>query len=932
MPSTIQWRGDAPAVAQITTITLGGSVASGDEVTMTINSKVVTVVASSASLSALATALATAWNASDIAEFAEVTATADATVLTLTADTAGKPFTVAVAGKGEGQLSIVESTPGTSGTNEVQQFYFTPAPTGGFYSITFAGETTTPLSFSASAATVQAALIALATPVSGDITVTGSGTAASPFVLTFAGNYAATNVSQITVNATGLSGGGTVTVTTIREGSAFSQSAPLWSVTSPDEGIASWGLYAGGDDPVLIGEFDWNEDPANVTAAFVSAGYANYGVTVTGGPSQTTNHFAYYIHAANLTSAYDPAVNPILIVYGGELTVVSNGGLAPGYEYEVVNAGGASAGTFTLSDGVDTTSALAFNATGDTIAAEVLDDIAGVAEYEWVEGSSVLGVNLFRRAVSNLTALTIDTGSLTGTASVQTACNGGGAAVDELQRVYHNGTGGTLTLTFSGQTTAPIPFNASASQVRDALEALSNITASDLTVTGAGTSADPWYVTFGGSLSETNVAQLTGSGANLTGGITATISTTTAGSGPTDEVQTITISGASSGTFTLSFGGQTTDDIAYDAAASVVEDKLEALSTIGTGNVTVTGDAGGPYTVTFTSALGDQAVALLTGDNDDLVGTSLITATSATLVDSTGPAHADEPLNYVGGALPANGDTLVFLDSDADCLYGLDVLASVTLAELRIDASFTGAIGLPDYDEDGDYYQYRDRYLEVSASVVTIGGGDGPGSPRVKVDLKAVASEINVLSTGQPEALGRKAVALLGTHADNVLNVISGSVDIAPDPGAASTLATARISFVDNPASDSDVRFGDNVTLGTVLVQGGEVSISSDTTDLTVHDGAVTIWDGDHTSIALYGGELIYNSDGTITTLLVSNATANFARDPRPKTVTNPIQAFRGGTVIDPLGVLVAGGLEIVNNTGGLVYNPPAGLTLEASE
>ncbi|MBF5002219.1 hypothetical protein IRT45_34445 [Nocardia sp. BSTN01] len=55
--------------------------------------------------------------------------------------------------------------------------------------------------------------------------------------------------------------------------------------------------------------------------------------------------------------------------------------------------------------------------------------------------------------------------------------------------------------------------------------------------------------------------------------------------------------GTTGGTFTLGFGGQNTSGLANDAANSAVQTALEGLSTIGTGNATVTGSVGGPYTV-----------------------------------------------------------------------------------------------------------------------------------------------------------------------------------------------------------------------------------------------------------------------------------------------------------------------------------------------
>lgn len=87
-----------------------------------------------------------------------------------------------------------------------------------------------------------------------------------------------------------------------------------------------------------------------------------------------------------------------------------------------------------------------------------------------------------------------------------------------------------------------------------------------------------------------------------------------------NEVQVVTVSDADGGTFTLTYSGQTTAGIAYNATASAVDSALEALSNIGAGDVTVTGPDGGPYTVTFTGALKDTNVAQLTADASSLTG------------------------------------------------------------------------------------------------------------------------------------------------------------------------------------------------------------------------------------------------------------------------------------------------------------------------
>jgi hypothetical protein len=105
--------------------------------------------------------------------------------------------------------------------------------------------------------------------------------------------------------------------------------------------------------------------------------------------------------------------------------------------------------------------------------------------------------------------------------------------VDEVQRLTITGspTGGTFTVTYGGQTTAAIPYNATARQVEDALIALSSLDAGDVEVTGGPLPATAVDLQFGGDEAAENVAQVTASGAGLTGGSSPAVtpSTVTAG-------------------------------------------------------------------------------------------------------------------------------------------------------------------------------------------------------------------------------------------------------------------------------------------------------------------------------------------------------------------------------------------------------------------
>lgn len=118
--------------------------------------------------------------------------------------------------------------------------------------------------------------------------------------------------------------------------------------------------------------------------------------------------------------------------------------------------------------------------------------------------------------------------------------------------------------------------------------------------------------------------------ANLTG-------ETVTESGGTSEVQTITITGTpTSGDFTLTYDGDETAAIPYNATAAQVKTALAALDTLDASDITVTGGPfpGTPVVVTFDLAHGD--VAALTADDDGLSGGTSPAVGIATTTPGTG--------------------------------------------------------------------------------------------------------------------------------------------------------------------------------------------------------------------------------------------------------------------------------------------------------
>lgn len=137
--------------------------------------------------------------------------------------------------------------------------------------------------------------------------------------------------------------------------------------------------------------------------------------------------------------------------------------------------------------------------------------------------------------------------------------------VNEVQLLTKSGTisGGTYTLSFRGQTTSAIPYNATAATVQAALEALPAIGPGNVTVTGGSIDITPLTLTFVNALSGTNVPQVTANVTLLTGstpGITPT--TTTPGTGSKRAVMidipghwtAVDVGGDDAGTRTYQFG------------------------------------------------------------------------------------------------------------------------------------------------------------------------------------------------------------------------------------------------------------------------------------------------------------------------------------------------------------------------------------------
>ncbi len=139
------------------------------------------------------------------------------------------------------------------------------------------------------------------------------------------------------------------------------------------------------------------------------------------------------------------------------------------------------------------------------------------------------------------------------------------------------------------------------------------------------------------------------------------------------EIQTVSLTGApTAGTYTLTYGGQTTGNIAWNANAAAIQAELESLSTVSAGDITASGAMANGITFTYADKLGD--VALMTMDHAALTGVtgSSIAQTLAGVLRKGVLGYEDTAAATTAGVTPKTST------------------ASITNGQIRITDNATG--------------------------------------------------------------------------------------------------------------------------------------------------------------------------------------------------------------------------------------------------
>ncbi|MFO0880161.1 MAG: Ig-like domain repeat protein [Gemmataceae bacterium] len=336
-------------------------------------------------------------------------------------------------------------------------------------------------------------------------------------------------------------------------------------------------------------------------------------------------------------------------------------------------------------------------------------------------------------AVSDPTPLIVPAASLTkvgtGTVSLRTAnpyggytyvnegilniSNAGalGTTAAELQQIVLNasGTVGTYTLTFNGETTAPLPYNIPANggvgptaSVQNALNALASINGVSGSVTVTGTFGTNFQVTFGGSLLRRNVTPILAVGFNGVNPVVTTLRDgpegTIVASGATLQVENSTI--VSTEDLTLSGQGFTNLGALHSAAGS----------NSWFGPLHLAAD-------TFIGAAGGSTVSLGTGI-DEIGGSWDLTKVGTGIVGFAGAAS-----NTYTGLTQVNEGTLLLNKSSS---------AVAVPSDLRIGDTVTGQ----------GIVQWQDSNQMVDGATITV-ENDGlldimPGLAETVATLKVI--------------------------------------------------------------------------------------------------------------------------------------------------------------------------------------------------
>ncbi len=475
------------------------------------------------------------------------------------------------------------------------------------------------------------------------------------------------------------------------------------------------------------------------------------------------------------------------------------------------------------------------------------------------------------------------------------------------------------TVAISGTAASNGGLNA-ADSVQNALQALSNMPANSVTVTGVP--GGPYQVTFVGALAGTAPILMTATGV---GGPTPMVSLTTP-AGVVSDVQVVNLTGPVTGTFTLTYtnpasGISATTPVAgmpgalrNNATAAQVQAALLTLPNIGALPISVTGNSGGPYTITFTDG-GTQLLLTATENAGTINVVKLVDGSHATVINPTAvqtvtiadaivpftltfgtpptpPADTTGPLTLTGvpaadaaaiqtalNALPsisgANASVTVYANS-ADNVFTVvfaGELAQSALPQLNVSGTASGnttaVVGSP------GTLQLQGGVTVATQSLVL----NGSGNTGTNGALENV-SGANTLAT--PVTLETNSViGVDAAGAANALTITGSITDVNPVNGVSRSFTMTKVG----PGTLTYASSTNNTYTGLTSVNAGTLQLNSTATAVA---GNLTIGTG----TAAAGSDVVTELQSSN---IASSATVTIASDglyTLGSATTNPTQTI----------------------------------------
>jgi len=201
------------------------------------------------------------------------------------------------------------------------------------------------------------------------------------------------------------------------------------------------------------------------------------------------------------------------------------------------------------------------------------------------------------------------------------------------------------------------------------------------------------------------------------------------------EVQTATLSQAPDyGTFTLTYRGETTAAINYNADAATIKAALEALSTVNTNDITVSGSIATGTTFTFADSLGNVDLLMINSSmkNGGAGGTDVTAAIAETTAGTDGyisrssntvddvisgvALHLHDTTTATGEQITLTRDIQTVKDKIDKMVVGYNAaIAHIKEVTKYDDTTKTAGVLIGDYVVSTIQYQIREPLIEKAA-------------------------------------------------------------------------------------------------------------------------------------------------------------------------------------------------------------------------